>query len=62
MHTPSFIEQYPNAIPNELCDKLIGLADNTLKTYPQPYKNISETYKIIPKTNVVQAIISKFLT
>ena len=43
MHTPSFIEQYPNAIPNELCDKLIGLADNTLKTYPQPYKNISET-------------------
>ncbi len=48
MNTPSFIEEYPNAMPNEICDKLIALADRTIsvnpslfKSYPQESSNIS---------------------
>lgn len=34
MHTPSFIEEYPNAMPNELCDKLVKLADEQISVNP----------------------------
>ena len=34
MNTPSFIEQYPNALPDDLCNKFISLADETISVNP----------------------------
>jgi len=34
LHTPSFIAEYPNALSNELCDKLIQYADTCISMNP----------------------------